>query len=60
MVEIEPGKTYCVTVDNVRFQVTALRPSAIKGWWLCETQRLRERIMLPQRVLSPPEGEKPG
>jgi hypothetical protein len=59
MPQIEAGKTYWVTVESVQFKVMAIRPAAIKGWWLCETFNTGDRLMVPERVLVPVEGEKP-
>ena len=49
---IRPGETYWVVVDEVRFKVRAVRPSALPGWWLCETERMGDPVMVPEKHLA--------
>ena len=51
MEAIEAGQFYWVMVENVRFRVKAIRPSAVKDWWLCETEKAGDRLMMPAKVL---------
>jgi hypothetical protein len=48
---IEPGKVYWIIMDKARFQVRALRPSVLTGWWHCETVTDGSPIVVPQAAL---------
>jgi hypothetical protein len=55
MGKIEPGKTYWVTLDKVRFKVKAIRPSAANGWWYCETEKEGNTVVIPESAMVPAE-----
>jgi hypothetical protein len=56
---IEPGKTYWLIVDNHRFKVRAVRPSALKGWWFCDGDRYGDRIIVPEKLLAEVDEKEP-
>jgi hypothetical protein len=55
---IHSGRIYWVSLDNVRFKVTAIRPSALEGWWLCEGQTTGEPLMVPVKALAEAEEDE--
>lgn len=50
---IQPGNTYSVEMENSRFRVRAVRPAALRGWWLCEGEDSGEPLMVPEDKLMP-------
>ena len=44
---IEAGKRYIVGYAGTSFQIVAIRPSAVKGWWFCRTADTLEDAVFP-------------
>jgi hypothetical protein len=49
---IEAGKIYWICVDNASFQVEAIRPTTLSGWWLCKSVSMGDQIVVPATSLQ--------
>ena len=54
---IQSGEAYWVELEKTRFQVRAVRPAALSGWWLCEGVSTGDPLVIPEDKLQPAEDD---